>query len=210
MEGPMATKSLPSQRKGSREAIVDAATRLFLQRGFGDVSMDDLAQAAGVARRTLYNQFASKEEILREMLSRVATDMGNALPPGIETEGDVENVLRRIATAILTFQAAPEFAGIIRMAIADAPRFPWIAGELEKVLKPYRDRFARYFSHLTSLGVLNCSNALLAAYQFLGLLNEPVLWPTVLGQESASVPLDRVIDEAVRMFLLTYRTPRPL
>ena len=57
---------------GSREAIVGAAQRLFLERGFGAVSMDDLAPAAGVARRTLYNQFASKEEIFREMLLRVS------------------------------------------------------------------------------------------------------------------------------------------
>jgi AcrR family transcriptional regulator len=57
-----------ARRNGSGEAIVAAAERLFLERGFGSVSMDDLAAAAGVARRTLYNQFASKEEIFREML----------------------------------------------------------------------------------------------------------------------------------------------
>ncbi|MBV9153512.1 MAG: helix-turn-helix transcriptional regulator [Alphaproteobacteria bacterium] len=56
---------------GSREAIVDAAQRLFLERGFGAVSMDDLAEAAGVARQTLYNQFGSKEEIFQEMLLRM-------------------------------------------------------------------------------------------------------------------------------------------
>jgi Bacterial regulatory proteins, tetR family len=39
---------------GSREAIVEAAERLFLERGFGSVTMDELAEAAGVARRTLY------------------------------------------------------------------------------------------------------------------------------------------------------------
>src|ERR1700675_5031014 len=52
-------------RGGSRDAIVEAAERLFLERGFGSVSMDELAEAAGVARRTLYNQFGSKEESIR-------------------------------------------------------------------------------------------------------------------------------------------------
>src|ERR1700739_1607386 len=88
-------------RGGSREAIVGAAQRLVLERGFGAVSMDDLAAAAGVARRTLYNQFASKEEIFREMLVRVSDQLEHALPPGIETSGDVETVLRLIACAIL-------------------------------------------------------------------------------------------------------------
>ena len=72
-----------ARRGDSREAIVGAAERLFLDRGFGAVSMDELAEAAGVARRTLYNQFANKEEIFREMLRRVAAQLSNALPPGI-------------------------------------------------------------------------------------------------------------------------------
>ena len=59
-------------RGGSREAIVEAASRLFLERGFGSVSMDEFAEAAGLARRTLYNQFTSKEEIFREMLLKVS------------------------------------------------------------------------------------------------------------------------------------------
>src|ERR1700755_1454222 len=84
-------------RGGAREAIVEAAVRLFLQRGFGSVSMDDLAEAAGLARRTLYNQFASKEEIFREMLKRVPAQLETAFPPGIETQGNVENVLPLIA-----------------------------------------------------------------------------------------------------------------
>ncbi|HEX4261476.1 MAG TPA: helix-turn-helix domain-containing protein, partial [Acetobacteraceae bacterium] len=80
----------PKARRGdSREAIVGADERLFLARGFGEVSMDELAEAAGVARRTLYNQFANKEEIFREMLSRVSGQLASAFPPGIETQGDV-------------------------------------------------------------------------------------------------------------------------
>ena len=68
-------------RGGSREAIVEAATRLFLERGFGSVSMDELAEAASLARRTLYNQFTSKEEIFREMLLRVSGQLETRFRP---------------------------------------------------------------------------------------------------------------------------------
>src|SRR5450756_2001858 len=90
-----------AQRGGSREAIVEAAQRLFLERGFGAVSMDELAEAASVARRTLYNQFSSKEEIFREMLLRVSGQLEDAFPPGVETQGDVQDVLRLAARMIL-------------------------------------------------------------------------------------------------------------
>src|ERR1700686_2281311 len=86
-----------ARRVGSRDAIVKAAERLFLERGFGAVSMDELAGAAGVARRTLYNQFSSKEEIFREMLLGVSAQLEDAFPSGVETRGDVEEVLRLIA-----------------------------------------------------------------------------------------------------------------
>lgn len=201
----VATSTPATSRRDSRDAIISAAERLFLQRGFGGVSMDDLAEEAGVARRTLYNQFARKEEILREMLSRVSMRIGSVLPPGIETQGDVEDVLRLIARAVLTFQAPAEFVGLIRMTIADARQFPWITAAFESVLKPYLDRFGRYLSYMTSLDVLDCPHPLLAAQQFLGLLNETILWPRVLGRDSVAPSPDIVVEEAVRMFLLRYK-----
>src|SRR3954468_16569924 len=116
--------ALKSKLGGSRDAIVDAAERLFLERGFGSVSMDELALEAGVARRTLYNQFASKEEIFREMLLRVSGQLEDALPPGIETQGDVEDVLRLIARAILKLHRRPGYLGFLRMVAADSRQFP--------------------------------------------------------------------------------------
>lgn len=204
----MTTENRPAPRRDSRDAIVTAAERLFLDRGFGGVSMDELAESAGVARRTLYNQFASKEEILREMLLRVSARIGSALPPGIETQGDVVDVLHLIARAVLTFQSPPEFVGLLRMTIADARQFPWIVTAFDAVLKPYLDRFARYLSHLTGLGVLDCPDPLLAAQQFLGLLNGTTLWPRIFCQDSLSAAYDTVVEETVRMFLLRYR-PTP-
>ncbi len=195
-------------RGGSRDAIVEAAARLFLERGFGAVSMDELAAAAGVARRTLYNQFASKEEIFREMLLRVSHDLERAFPPGIETKGDVEDVLRLVARLILDLHKNPEYLGFLRMVVADSRQFPWIAGELASVMDPLSDRLSRYLAHLTTMGVLNCRNPLLAAHQFMGALNEFSLWPWMINREGLPVPDQEIVDETVGMFLRHYRRPR--
>src|ERR1700761_1078224 len=109
-----------ARRGGSREAIVEAAEHLFMERGFGSVSMDELAEAAGVARRTLYNQFSSKEEIFREMLRRLSGQLEDAFPSGIETQGDVEDVLHLIARMILELHKHPEYLGFLRMVVADS------------------------------------------------------------------------------------------
>jgi TetR/AcrR family transcriptional regulator, regulator of autoinduction and epiphytic fitness len=196
------------QRGGSRGAIVDAAARLFLERGFGSVSMDELAAAASVARRTLYNQFASKEEIFREMLLRVSRQLEHAFPPGIETQGDVEDVLRLIARVIVDLHKNREYLGFLRMVVADSRQFPWIAKEFAVVMDPQTERLSRYLAHLTDLGILNCQNPTLAAHQFMGILNEFSLWPWMMGRRSVPIPAEDVVEEAVRMFLQRYLLPR--
>jgi TetR/AcrR family transcriptional regulator of autoinduction and epiphytic fitness len=192
-------------RGGSRDAIVDAAARLFLERGFGAVSMDELAAAAGLARRTLYNQFASKGEIFREMLLRVSRQLERAFPSGIETQGDVEDVLRVIAGVILDLHKNPEYLGFLRMVVADARQFPWIAKDFAAVMDPQTERLTRYFAHLTEVGVLSCQNPMLATHQFMGILNEFSLWPWMIGRDHAVASDKEVVDEAIRMFLQRYR-----
>ena len=197
-----------SRRGGSRDAIVEAAQRLFLQRGFGSVSMDDLAEAAGVARRTLYNQFASKEEIFREMLLRVSGQLEDAFPPGIETQGDVEEVLRLIARIVLDLHENPGYLGFLRMVVADSRQFPWIAKEFATVMEREPERLIRYFTHLDAVGVLDCPNPTLAAHQFMGMLNELSLWPWLMGRRGR-IPVsgEDMVEETIRMFLGHYRRP---
>jgi len=195
-------------RGGSRDAIVEAASRLFLERGFGSASMDELAEAAGLARRTLYNQFASKEEILREMLQKVAGELEDAFPPGAETQGDVEEVLRLVASMIMELHKKPEYLGFLRMVAADSRHFPWIAKELAVVMEPQTERLSRYLAHMNAMGVLECRNPLLAAHQFLGMLIEFSLWPWMLGRPPLAVAAEEVVDDTIRMFLRHYRRPR--
>src|SRR5471030_611208 len=78
--------STPSDRRSrkrlaTREGISNAATRLFLERGFDQVTVDEIAEAADVGRMTVFNHFPRKEdmffdrdeegrEILREALQQ--------------------------------------------------------------------------------------------------------------------------------------------
>lgn len=57
-----------------KEVIVEAATRLFREKGFKAASMRDLAEAVGVEAASLYNHIQSKEELLQEICFKVAND----------------------------------------------------------------------------------------------------------------------------------------
>lgn len=94
MEGRvMLTQSRVGRRRSTTpHHITDVALGLFAARGFAEVSVDDVAQAAGIARRTLFRYYASKNAIpwgdfdahlqhLRELLDQVDPDvpLGQAL-----------------------------------------------------------------------------------------------------------------------------------
>ncbi|OBI01776.1 mycofactocin system transcriptional regulator [Mycolicibacter heraklionensis] len=97
----------PHPRAGRRRSttpqhITDVAIDLFAARGFGEVSVDDVAQAAGIGRRTVFRYYASKNAIpwgdfdahlrqLRELLD------------GIEPEAPLGEALRAALLAFNTF-----------------------------------------------------------------------------------------------------------
>jgi hypothetical protein len=57
----------------------------------------------------------------------------------------------------------------------------------------------------TGLGLLDCRNPLLAAHQFMGILNEFSLWPWMMGRQDLPAAEDALIEEAVAMFLARYQ-----
>jgi AcrR family transcriptional regulator len=54
----------------TRTAIADAAVAMFIERGFVETTMDDVADAAGVSRRTAYRHFPSKDDLVFEQPRR--------------------------------------------------------------------------------------------------------------------------------------------
>src|SRR6202035_716844 len=99
-----------------------------------------------------------------------------------------EDVLRLVARMILGLHKHPGYLGFLRMVVADSRQFPWIAEEFAAVMDPQTERLARYLAHLTTMGVLDCRNPILAAHQFMGMPNEFSLWPLMVGRESLGIP----------------------
>ena len=79
------------KRLATREGISNAATRLFLERGFENVTVDEIAEAADVGRMTVFNHFPRKEDMFfdrdeagREMLTEALRQRDPRVAP-IET-----------------------------------------------------------------------------------------------------------------------------
>ncbi|WP_448951595.1 TetR/AcrR family transcriptional regulator [Labrys neptuniae] len=192
-----------------RDAILAAATRVFLAHGYEGASMDLVAKEADAARRTVYNQFESKEALFSAAVERVWRDF-----PVVEITGDKQALgdpvmgLGRLGKSIVDFWTPPVAVAFLRMVISESTRFPDLPRNfLEAGKAPAMRALIGYLQQLHESGVLAIPDAELAARQFLGLLNEPLLWLRVVGvgDPPSAAERKRVVDEAVAMMMARYQ-----
>ena len=90
--------ALREQRKASTsQAIVDSAMVLFQRRRFADVSVDEIAAAAGIGRRTFFRYFPTKEDVVLDRRRLDREYASTALRARLPGEDDVGLVLRVLA-----------------------------------------------------------------------------------------------------------------
>jgi AcrR family transcriptional regulator len=82
------------RREETRTAIADAAVGLFVERGFGETTMEDVADAAGVSRRTAYRHFATKDDLVFEQPRRWLAHFDAELATGRDGESMRERCRR--------------------------------------------------------------------------------------------------------------------
>jgi AcrR family transcriptional regulator len=68
--------------EATRQAIVEAASRLFLERGYTGTALAAIAREAGVAIQTVYNSIGSKRDVLARVLDYAASGEHAPTPPG--------------------------------------------------------------------------------------------------------------------------------
>lgn len=75
-----------SYGQATHELIIEAARKLFATHGFEAVSMHDIAEAAGVSRATVFNQFGAKHQIIDEMTAQTLRSYLGLLTEALEDE----------------------------------------------------------------------------------------------------------------------------
>src|ERR1700753_1433959 len=84
-----------------RDQLIDTARRLFGERGTTDVSMDEIAAEAGVARSTVYVYFANRDELLRACLEGLHVQLVEGIADTWAGDADPVHRLQRLFEAML-------------------------------------------------------------------------------------------------------------
>jgi TetR/AcrR family fatty acid metabolism transcriptional regulator len=100
-----------------RDQIIDVASRLFGERGTTDVSMDEIASDAGVARSTIYVYFANRDELLRACVTRMHDDLVKTIKETWDRESAPIDRLRVLILGI--FEQVDSNPAFVRLALAN-------------------------------------------------------------------------------------------
>ncbi len=129
---PKATSPKPASSRAARaaerrQAIIEAALDEFIARGFTATRLDDIARRAGVAKGTIYLHFKDKESMFEELVRTAIVPLVGRLvaPPSIGTS--VRDTLEGFTRTFIQEVATTRRGDIIRLIVAEGPRFPAIA-----------------------------------------------------------------------------------
>src|SRR5260370_25588807 len=127
------------------ERILDAARKVFLERGFEGASIDEIAEAARSGKPTIYARFANKRALfIAVVMQSVAANVAR-FEEHSPTGATFEERLESVAVPILQWVLVSDAVRLMRVAIAEAGRFPDLASRVHLMA---RERGAQAIARL--------------------------------------------------------------
>jgi len=188
-------------------AIVHAARKTFLAKGFDAASMDQIALIAGVSKRTVYNRFRSKEELFG---AAITESCANLLPldiADIEASLAPAELIRRLSRQFLEGILHPDAISLRRIAAFEAERTPAIGlSYLEHGPKWMVAQCTPIMERLTAKGALKIEDAEAALWQLGSLISEPLYAFVLMGAppDDLEKAIGDQVERGVTAFMKLY------
>ena len=134
---PTRSAGRPTRQQAARldEQVRLAAVQAFIARGFDGVTMEEVARAAGIGKPALYARYADKRELFTTVIPWALQNLNWLDPLEGATGRDIEEALQMIARAAHERAVDPETVGLIRMVMAEAPRFTEVALTSDELIR---------------------------------------------------------------------------
>jgi AcrR family transcriptional regulator len=178
-----------------REQVRAVAQRLFVESGFAGTSMDAIATAAGVSKPTLYRYYQNKEALFADVLRDLSGQhIWRDAPPVTEetvirSRAELAQVLVALAQSAVPRLLDPTYLGLLRVLIAEIPRFPQLAGLFRvAVLEEGARVLVTVLDRARVAGVVRVPHPEVAARLFVGPLLSYALSEGLLNTSASARP----------------------
>lgn len=207
-ESSIGGKTKPRRKSPKRAAVIEAATEEFLAYGFSGTSMDRIAEAANVSKRTVYDHFPSKEGLFQAIIDEILQRVDEVPAHEYSDKDDLGEQLLRIGTTFAETITSRAFMKLSRVVVSRFIQSPeWAQSTLKAHARLRQDMIA-FFSAGKKAGRLRVDDPEKAAAQFCGLIKEIAYWPELTGGPRPATSRVRsvAVRDAVALFLDHYAT----
>src|SRR5438876_10377225 len=107
-----------------RERILEAAVKIFAEKGFYNAKVSEIARIAGVADGTIYLYFKSKDDLLISLFEDRMEQVNENLRAALDGPGTpVERLQRGLAAHLALVEQPPQLAEVLTVELRQAPKF---------------------------------------------------------------------------------------
>nr|WP_305906981.1 TetR/AcrR family transcriptional regulator [Methylomarinum sp. Ch1-1]MDP4519696.1 TetR/AcrR family transcriptional regulator [Methylomarinum sp. Ch1-1] len=184
----------------SRDRVLDSALKLFLENGYGNLSMEKVARDAHVSMRTIYRYFGNKAGLFGAVIRRCSDQFADSLPEF----GEPQQALQEFARHFITRITRSDVVRIRTILIGESLRFPELAAQFyEQGPQRTLDQLTDFFARQQRTGHFSGFDPQRLADHFLSCLRNERFHKLQLGL--APIPDDAEIEtwvrQAVEVFL---------
>jgi AcrR family transcriptional regulator len=185
--------------------VREAALTLLLERGYEGTSLDDVAEAAGTTKASLYVRFPTKESLFTSVMQwaigRSDWPEPASRPLDLGDLDDLEGALRSIADAALHRATHPSMVRLTRLAVAQAGRFPDLAQRTLDASSIHKQLLIQLLQRHAALGAIVADEPEILAEHFLGLVAGMPASLAALGVDRDDATQQRYSKVALELFL---------
>lgn len=184
------------------ERLRQAALETFLEHGFDGTTMEAVAKAAGITKRTLYARYPDKRALFAAVVPWALARHHGDEPVAETASGDLATGLTAIARATLARALDPDIVRLSRMAMTESARFPeFAAGAHSLAWSPRMQAVMDLLRRHAEDGSVVVDDIELAAEQFLALVSAMPARLAAFGVVRAPEVEERHLQHAVTLFL---------
>jgi TetR/AcrR family transcriptional regulator, mexJK operon transcriptional repressor len=194
--------------QAKRDAILAAARELFIRHGFGSTSMDAIAVAANVSKQTLYRYYQHKEALFIATMQHMVFEqttmtMFAALRVApMESLSQLEHALLTWAQVVLEHIMRPDYVALVRVLIAEIPRFPSLGSLFFSVLPQEGGSSVKaLLERASAQGIITSADLDAAIQLFIGAQLIYIIGALVRPDSSLQPPAPEHVATLVRLFL---------
>jgi TetR/AcrR family transcriptional regulator, mexJK operon transcriptional repressor len=181
-----------SEAEQLHQKVRSVAVATFVKHGYDATTMDAIARAAGITRRTLYARYPHKRAVFLDVIPWALSLRTVNDSDGCRDDDDLPSALMRIARGAIARALDPATLGLTRIAMNESPRFPEFAVSAQTMTWSARQReVIELLRHHHEAGAVQVDDFELGAGQFLAMIE-------LLPQRLADFGIFRTKEEEER------------